>query len=50
MNDVWELEVDDELDDDYPHYKVDFKSGGYEYEYEIDAATGAVLWSERDWD
>ena len=50
VNDVWELEVDDELDDDYPHYKVDFKSGGYEYEYEIDAATGAVLWSERDWD
>ena len=50
VNDVWELEVDEELDDRYPHYQVEFKSGGYEYEYEIDAATGAVLWSERDWD
>ena len=47
---AYELEVDDELDDDQPHYKVEFKAGGYEYEYEIDAFTGSVLKSERDRD
>ena len=50
LSQAYELEVDDELDDDQPHYKVEFKSGGYEYEYEIDAFTGSVLKSERDRD
>ena len=31
-------------------YEVDFKAGGMEYEYTIDAATGAVLEHETDWD
>lgn len=47
---VYELEVEDELDEDQPCYKVEFKTGGYDYEYEIDAFTGAVLKSERDRD
>lgn len=47
---VYELEVEDELDENQPHYKVEFKAGGYEYEYEIDAFTGSVLKSERDRD
>ena len=47
---VYELEVEDELDEDQPCYKVEFKAGGYDYEYEIDAFTGAVLKSERDRD
>lgn len=29
-------------------YKVEFRSGGVEYEYEIDAASGAVLKAEQD--
>ena len=40
----------EELDEDQPCYKVEFKAGGYDYEYEIDAFTGAVLKSERDRD
>ena len=31
-------------------YEVDFKSGGYEYEYKIDAVTGEILGFERDLD
>lgn len=31
-------------------YEVDFKSGGYEYEYKIDAVTGEILEFERDLD
>lgn len=31
-------------------YEIDFKSGGYEYEYKIDAVTGEILQSRREWD
>ena len=31
-------------------YEIDFKSGGYEYEYKIDAVTGEILQSQREWD
>ena len=31
-------------------YEVDFLSGGYEYEYVIDAVTGEVLDAEKDYD
>lgn len=31
-------------------YEVDFHCGGYEYDYKIDARTGAVLQSEKEWD
>lgn len=31
-------------------YEVEFKSGGHEYEYVIDAATGAVIKSEKEHD
>lgn len=37
-------------DDGTVHYDVDFKAGGYEYDYEIDAATGKILKSEKERD
>ena len=36
-----DIELDDE--DGTLVYEVEFKSGGMEYDYVIDAATGAVL-------
>ncbi|MBQ9004829.1 MAG: PepSY domain-containing protein [Atopobiaceae bacterium] len=41
--DVTELESELDLDDAIVHYDVDFKSGGMEYDYDIDAVTGEVL-------
>ena len=50
LGDVYELEVEAELDEWIPCYQVEFKSGGMEYEYEINAATGEILAVEKDWD
>lgn len=41
-----ELDTDDGL----TVYEVEFKSGGYEYEYEIHAATGEILKCDKEWD
>ncbi|MBQ8075120.1 MAG: PepSY domain-containing protein [Oscillospiraceae bacterium] len=39
---------------DYEHgrkvYEIEFYFNGMEYEYDIDADTGAVLKAKRDWD
>lgn len=43
-----EIELDDE--DGTLVYEVEFKSGGMEYSYEIDAATGAILKHEAELD
>lgn len=37
-------------DDGKTFYEIEFKSGGYEYDYEIDALTGAVLDKDIDRD
>lgn len=37
-----------EEDDGVLHYQVEFKRNGVEYEYEIDAMSGAILKAERD--
>jgi uncharacterized membrane protein YkoI len=42
-SDVTALKVELDTDDGIVHYDVDFKQGGMEYEYDIDASTGAVL-------
>lgn len=44
--------LESKLDRDHGRtvYEVEFKSGGHEYDYEIDAATGAVLKSEKERD
>ena len=48
LADVSFLRVSLDYDDGRQIYEVDFHSGNVEYEYEIDAATGAVLSFETD--
>ena len=45
-------DMDIELDDEHGKlvYEVEFKSGNMEYDYEIDAASGAILKHEAEWD
>ncbi len=52
LSSVYDLKTELDLDDgDGPDvYDVEFKSGGLEYEYEIDARTGAVLAWEQEAD
>ena len=50
QSDIYDVEVEQELDERTPHYEVQFKSGYMEYEYRIDATTGAVLFHESEWD
>ena len=49
-NKVYDMEI--ELDDEHGTlvYEVEFKSGGMEYSYEINAATGAILKHEAELD
>ena len=47
---VWELEVEKDRDDGVTVYEVSFKSGNLEYDYEINAATGAILKAESEYD
>ena len=48
--DVVELKVELDLDDAVVHYDVDFKQGNMEYDYDIDASTGAILVSKSEVD
>ena len=48
VTDPYEFEIDYDRDDN--KYEVEFKSGGYEYSYDIDAATGEILKSEKERD
>ena len=37
-----------DIEGNWPHYDVEFHAGDYEYDYEIDAATGAVVrWKQE---
>ncbi len=47
---ITRLKCERDYDDGQLVYEIEFRSGGYEYEYKISAATGAVLEHERDWD
>ncbi len=44
------MKAKQDRDDGRTVYEIEFRSGGDEYEYEIDALTGAILKSERDRD
>ena len=48
VTDRYEFEIDYDRDDN--KYEVEFKSGGYEYSYDINAATGEILKSEKERD
>ena len=45
---VYDLEVKREYDDGRLEYEIEFKTGGWEYEYTINAADGTILDYERD--
>ena len=45
---VTKLRTEFDYDDGRPEYEVDFHQGGFEYDYEIDAATGAILSRDKD--
>ena len=49
-SEVRDLEVELDRDDGTLHYDVDFEKDGYEYDYEIDAATGKILKSRKERD
>lgn len=48
--DVRDLEVELDRDGGKKHFDVSFEKDGYDYEYEIDAATGKILKSEKERD
>ena len=37
-------------DDGVPQYEIEFRSNGWEYDYEIHAETGKILSSDKEWD
>lgn len=47
-SDISRQKVEFDFDDGYALYEVEFRSGRYEYEYEIDAVSGQVIKSEMD--
>ena len=48
--DCTEMKCELDTDDGTVHYDVDFKAGGLEYEYDIDAVTGEVMSSSSEVD
>ncbi len=50
ISDIWDFDIDFERDNGLAVYELDFKSDGYEYDYEINAVTGDILKSERERD
>ena len=49
-NTVYDMNIELDVEDGTSIYEVEFKSGNREYEYEIDAATGAILQHETEVD
>lgn len=45
---VSRLRAEFDYDDGRPEYDVDFRQGGYEYDYEIHAETGKILSREKE--
>ena len=47
--DVTALETDTDMEGDRRYYEIDFKAGGFEYEYEIDMS-GKILKKDKEKD
>ena len=47
---AYDVECELDRDDGRAVYEVEFKADGYEYSYEINATTGAIISQERDRD
>ena len=47
-SDVYDLEIELDRDHGGAKYEIEFKCGGFEYDYEIDAVTGNILESEKE--
>lgn len=47
--DVKRSQAELDRDDAIPHYEIEFVAGNFEYEYEINAKTGSVIASEKDY-
>ena len=45
---VTRLRTEYEVDDGVPRYEVQFRQGRWEYDYEINADTGAIISYDRD--
>mgnify|MGYP002542489664 CR=1 FL=1 len=48
--DIRNYQAERDMDDGVWIYEIEFKAGGYEYEYEVRAADGAVLKADRELD
>ena len=48
--DITELDTDTDREGERRYYEIDFKSGGYEYEYEIDMESGKILKKDKEID
>ncbi len=48
--DVKNLKVELDTDDGVASYEIEFDANGFEYDYDIDAVTGAIIKSEKDVD
>ena len=46
---VTRLRAEFDRDDRVPEYDVEFHQGGFEYDYEIHAETGAIRAKDKDW-
>ena len=49
-NEAYDMDIELDYEDGILVYEVEFKSGGMEYSYEINAATGAILKHESELD
>lgn len=49
-NDAYGIKVKFDYENGIPCYEVEFKSAGYEYEYDIDARDGSILSIDKDRD
>ena len=48
--DIMDYEIDMDLEKGVMVYEIEFDTAEYDYEYDINATTGAVVWSEKEAD